>query len=276
MASRSPVAIVTGAGRMRGIGGATARLLARDGFAVVVAERPGAQPTAAEKDAGWRGAQSAAEAIEGGGGRAIAVRCDVTDPDDLETMVAAACELGDLSVLVNNAGTAGEASSYRVHEVPAELWADTMDINVRSLHLAAVAAVPALIASEAGHKAVVNLSSLAALRPLPYYGAYSASKAAVVALTQQMAVELARYGIRVNCVSPGSTDTDMIAGTMERAEVRVGMEAGSVRALSTKRIPLRRFADPTEVAEAICFFAGPRGSYVTGQTLQVDGGLSLV
>ena len=276
MTPRSPVAIVTGAGRMRGIGGATARLLAREGFAVVVAERPGSRPTAAETEAGWRGAESAVEAIEAAGGRATAIQCDVTDPGDLDRMVAAGCELGDLAVLVNNAGTAGEASSYRVHEVPADLWADTMDINVKSLYLTAVAAVPALIASEAQHKAIVNLSSLAALRPLPYYGAYSASKAAVVALTQQMAVELARYGIRVNCVSPGSTDTDMIAGTMERAEVRAGLEAGSVRAVSIKRIPLRRFADPAEMAEAICFFAGPRGSYVTGQTLQVDGGLSLV
>lgn len=255
---------------------ATARLLARDGFAVVVAERPGSEPTDAEKQAGWRGAVSAVESIEADGGRAVAVRCDVTDAGDLDALVAAGCDLGDLAVLVNNAGTAGEASSYRVHEVPADLWAATMDINVRSLYLTAVAAVPALIASKAEHKAVVNLSSLAALRPLAYYGAYSASKAAVVALTQQLAVELARYGIRVNCVSPGSTDTDMIAGTMERAEVRVGMESGSVRALSTKRIPLRRFAEPAEVAEAICFFAGQRGSYVTGQTLQVDGGLSLV
>lgn len=276
MTKRPPVAIVTGAGRMRGIGSATARLLARDGFAVVVAERPGARPTEAEKEAGWRGAETAVEAIEAEGGRAVAVSCDVTDAADLEKLVAAGCDLGDLSVLVNNAGTAGEASSYRVHEVPADLWARTMDINVTSLQLAAAAAVPALIASSAGHKAIVNLSSLAGLRPLPYYGAYSASKAAVVTLTQQMAVELARYGIRVNCVSPGSTDTDMIAGTLERAEVRAGLESGSVRDLSVKRIPLRRFAEPAEVAEAICFFAGERGSYVTGQTLQVDGGLSLV
>lgn len=276
MTSNGPVAIVTGAGRMRGIGAATARLLARDGFSVVVAERPGAQPTAAEAEAGWHGARSVAQAIEADGGRATAVQCNVTDPVDLERLVAAACHLGDLSVVVNNAGTAGEASSYRVYEVPDELWASTMDINVRSLHRTAVATVPALIASSARHKAIVNLSSLAGLRPLPFYGAYSASKAAVVALTQQMAVELARYRIRVNCISPGSTDTDMIAGTMERAEVRAGMEPGAVRDMSVRRIPLRRFGNPAELAEAICFFAGERSSYITGQTLQVDGGLSLV
>lgn len=276
MTSIHPVAVVTGAGRLRGIGYATARLLSRDGYLVVIAERPGSQPTADERSKGWRGAASAVEAIAADGGRAAAVQCDVTDPESVNQLVEAACRLGDLAVLVNNAGTAGEASSYRLHEVAGDLWSKTIDINMTSLYLTAVAAVPALSASTAKNKAIVNLSSLAGLRPLPYYGGYSATKAAVMAMTQQMAVELARYGIRVNCVSPGSTDTDMIAGTMDRAETRAGMAAGSVRDISVRRIPLRRFADPVEVAEAICFFAGERASYITGQTLQVDGGLSLV
>ena len=275
MASNDPVAVVTGAGRLRGIGFATARLLARDGYTVVLTERPGAEPTPAERDAGWRGGASAAEAIVADGGRAVSVACDVTDRADLERLVEAACAAGDFSVLVNNAGTAGEASSYRIHEIPPGLWRSTVDINMTSLWLAATAAVPALADSAAANKAIVNLSSLAALRPLPHYGAYSATKAAVVAMTQQMALELARFGIRVNCVSPGSTDTDMIAATMARAEQRAGLAEGSVRQVSVKRIPLRRFADPLEVAEAIRFFAGSQASYVTGQTLQVDGGLSL-
>lgn len=261
---------------MRGIGYATARLLSRDGYLVVVAERPGSEPTEEERKQGWRGAASAVEAIAADGGRAAALRCDVTDPESVQQLVEAACRLGDLAVLVNNAGTAGEASSYRLHEMAGDLWSRTVDINMTSLYLTAVAAVPALSASAAKNKAIVNLSSLAGLRPLPYYGGYSATKAAVMAMTQQMAVELARYGIRVNCVSPGSTDTDMIAGTLDRAETRAGLAPGSVRDVSIRRIPLRRFADPLEVAEAICFFAGERASYITGQTLQVDGGLSLV
>lgn len=276
MTSIDPVAIVTGAGRMRGIGQATARLLARDGFSVVVAERPGSRPTESEQACGWQGARSTVEAITAAGGRAAAVQCDVTDRSDLESLVDAGSSLGALSVLVNNAGTAGQASSFALHELPADVWSDAVAINMTSLHQTAVTVVPALIESPAARKAIVNISSLAGSRPLPFYGGYNASKAGVEAVTKQLALELARYGIRVNCVSPGSTDTDMIDGTLERAESRAGLAAGSVRELSIRRIPLRRFSEPSEVAEAICFLSGDRASYITGQVLQVDGGLSLV
>jgi NAD(P)-dependent dehydrogenase (short-subunit alcohol dehydrogenase family) len=272
----APVAVVTGAGRMRGIGYATARLLAGDGYTVVLTERPGSSPTEAESGCGWTGAKSGVDAIVGSGGRAVAVACDVTDPGDLADLVERTVELGPLAVLVNNAGSAGQASTFAVHEAPEDVWAEAIEVNLHALHRIAVAAIPALIASEAADKAIVNLASLAGSHPLARYGSYSASKAGVIAVTSQMALELARYGIRVNCVSPGSTDTDMIDGTLDRAERRAGMAPGSVRDLSTKRIPLRRFADPAEVGEVIRFLAGARSSYVTGQTLLVDGGLSLI
>lgn len=278
MTQPSDLAIVTGAGRARGIGRAVCLRLAEAGFGVVVVERtsdPSAL-TATETAEGWKGAASVAEQINASGGKAWARACDVADPAQIAALFADVGELGSLSALVNNAGTPGGASTYRIHETDDELWSQTFEINVASIHRMIRGAVPLMSAGEDRNKSIVNLSSLAGLRALPYYGAYSASKAAVNSMTTQLAVELARFGIRVNAVSPGSTDTDMMDGTFERAADRVHGAADDVRTLTAKRIPLRRLATPREQAEVINFLAGPASSYVTGQIIQVDGGLSLI
>jgi 3-oxoacyl-[acyl-carrier protein] reductase/meso-butanediol dehydrogenase/(S,S)-butanediol dehydrogenase/diacetyl reductase len=273
-----PVAVVTGAGRMRGIGRAIAFRLAADGFAVVVhARSAGADSlTETERQQEWAGAESVEAEIKRAGGLATSVIGDLLTPDTVGRLAEVTMALGVLGAVVNNAGTPGEANSYAIHETSPELWAQTFDINVGVLREMSRVFVPLFAESAAPNKSIVNFSSTAAQRPLTRYGAYSASKAAVEALTAQQAIELARYGVRVNCVSPGSTSTDMIDGTLERAATRAKRSSADIKTNVVGSIPLRRFAEPSEIASVVSFLAGPDASYVTGQTITVDGGMTLV
>lgn len=272
-----PVAIVTGAGRRRGIGRAIALAFGAEGFAVVVHERTSAQDArpAAEIDAGWEGARSVVAELERMGAAGVVVSGDVRDPATAERLVEAAARLGDLAVLVNNHGTAGGANAHLAHETPADLWDETMSINVGSIRTLMAAIVPAMRTSRITDRAVVHLSSTAGHRALARYGAYCASKAAVERLTEQQALELARDRIRVNCVAPGLTPTDMIDGTLDRAAEQAGADRADIEARVLRSIPLRRFAEPSDIADAVVFLAGRRARYITGQIVTVDGGMSL-
>ena len=274
----SEVAVVTGAGRARGIGRAIACRLAADGFAIVVHERssdPSRHPLA-EQEAGWRGAASVVEEIVANGGRATTVEGDVCDPMTASRLIAAAASLGELAVLVNNHGSAGEANSFMAHEAPDEVWDETIAVNLTSLHRLTKVIVPELARSAALRRSIVNLSSTAGHRALGKYGAYCASKAAVERLTEQQAIELARFQIRVNCIAPGLTPTDMIDATLARAGAASGSAASDIAEATRKRIPLRRFATTADIAGAVAFLVGPDAAYVTGQVLTVDGGMALV
>lgn len=272
-----PVAVVTGAGRRRGIGRAISVVLAREGMSIVVHERTD-DPTRlpeAERAAGWRGAASVVDEIIQAGGHAVAVAGDITERSTAQALVAAAQQLGDIAVLVNNHGTAGEANSHRAHETPVDLWDETMRINIGSLRTLTAEFVPALTESRVTQRAIVHLSSTAGHRVLARYGAYCVSKAAVERLTEQQALELARFGIRVNCVAPGLTPTDMIDGTLDRAAAVARVDRQRIEEQARQSIPMRRFADPSDIAEAVAFLAGNRSSFITGQVLTVDGGMTL-
>lgn len=270
------VAIVTGAGRERGIGRSIAVRLAADGFAVVVHHRaPDSALTEAERAMGWRCADSVVEQIRDAGGTAVAAIGDVCDRSTADRLVDVASTLGPLAVLVNNHGTAGEANSYMAHETPDDVWDDTLRVNLRSLHTLTSAVVPAMAASATALKAIVHMSSTAGHRAMARYGAYCASKAAVERLTEQQALELARFGIRVNCVAPGMTPTDMIDATLARAAVVARTDAATIAEATRRKIPMRRFATTDDIAAAVSFFVGADSSYVTGQILTVDGGMAL-
>jgi len=249
MRLKDKVAIVSGAGSIRpgvGNGKATAILFAREGARVV---------------AGDRNLSAAAETvniIQGEGGEAVAVQADAVKEADarhlVETTVSA---YGKLDILFNNVGGARGDTGLGVS---LEDWDFTMDLSLKSVLLMCKYAVPEMINNGGG--TIINNSSMAAYHSHGLY-AYSASKAGVIALTRCLAVGLARQNIRVNCVAPGLMDTPMVAPLMTAERLRTVEE----------RVPLKRHGRAEETAYTVLFLASPEASYITGQTLPVDGGM---
>lgn len=240
-------ALVTGAAS--GIGLATARLLREQGAAVVLLDR---QAEALEKAAVELGVAS--------------VNCDVTEPDAVERAIAdAAHELGGaVDVLVNAAGVYRIA---RAVEIAPGDWDEVLDINLRGSFLVARAVARALIEAEQPG-AIVNVASTSALRgyALEPSAHYNASKAGIVAMTQQLAVEWGPHGIRVNAVCPGVIDTPMLR-VLNDPTCRDYLRSG---------LPLQRLGTAEEVACCVSFLASDLGSYVTGAALVIDGGATAI
>ena len=267
------VAFVTGAARYRGIGRAIALRLAQEGAAVAVSGRPRdpASFPAHERERGWRGVESVADEVRGAGGRAHAVECDVTDAASIVRAVeATVAAFGKIDVLVNNAALPSEAGAAPVLEMTDENWYETVDVNLHGLYRVIRAVGPEMV--KAGGGAIVNVSSTAGRIGIPDYGAYCATKWAMHGLTQQLALELAKHGIRVNIVCPGSTDTDMMDGTFGRYDEVAGREPGSSKAAIRRALLMGRQATVEEQAAVVAFLASDDASYMTGQALNVDGG----
>jgi NAD(P)-dependent dehydrogenase (short-subunit alcohol dehydrogenase family) len=241
-------AIVTGAAS--GIGRATAELLAAEGASVLLADID---------EAG----EAVAAAIRQRGAIARFARCDVTSSSDcraaVESTVAA---FGGLDILCNVAGIIRRAD---VVETTEDEWDRVMAVNVGSVFRMSKHAIPVMV--EAGGGTIVNTGSGWGLKGGDRAASYCASKGAVVNLTRAMAIDHGHQGIRVNCICPGDTDTDML-----RAEARqLGLDEAAFLASSVDR-PLARLGTPTEIARAILFLVSDASSWVTGTTLVVDGG----
>jgi len=251
MRLKDKVAIVSGAGSVRpgmGNGKATAILFAREGVKVAAIDR--------NLDA----AEETVSMIRNEGGEAIAVQADVLKEADAQKLVEATISrYGKLDILFNNVGGARESNGL---EVSIEDWDFTIDLNLKSVLLVCKYAVPEMIKNGGG--AIVNNSSMAAYHAHSIY-AYSASKAGVIALTRCLAVGLARHNIRVNCVAPGLMDTPLVAPIMTEERIR----------LVEERVPLKRHGKAEETAYTVLFLASPEASYITGQTIPVDGGLAV-
>lgn len=245
------VAIVSGAGSIRpgmGNGKATAILFAREGARVVAA------------DIKLEAAEETVEIIKKEGGEATAVQADVTRESGAKKLVETAISrYGKLDILFNNVGGAYGSTGLKV---TVEEWDATMDLNLKSVLLVCKYAVPEMIKNGGG--AIVNNSSMAAYHSHGIY-AYSASKAGVIALTRCLAAALAKENIRVNCVAPGLMDTPLVAPIMTEKRIRRVEE----------RVPLKRHGKAEETAYTVLFLASPEASYITGQTIPVDGGLSV-
>lgn len=269
------VALVTGAARKRGIGRAIALRLAEDGadVAVTAIARDPSQFPSHERDEGWAGTESVAEEIRAMGRRAIAINLDVTSDEQVtEAIKRTAAELGDLTGLVNNAGIASEAAAASIADMDDALWYSTIDINLNGVYRMCKVGVRTMLAHGRA-SAIVNISSLAGRFGFANYGGYCASKFGVIGLTQQLAAEVASKGIRVNCICPGSIDTDMLDGTMSRKAKAAGRELSDFKASYNQAIiPMGRRGLTSEQASVASFLLGPDASYVTGQTINVCGG----
>jgi NAD(P)-dependent dehydrogenase (short-subunit alcohol dehydrogenase family) len=275
------LALITGAARYRGIGRAIALRLAADGADIVVCGRPRASsPLPAHEQAmEWQGVESLAAEIRSMGRRALALDCDVTDKQQVISMVESIREqFGRLDIIVNNAGDPSNAGASPIFETDEDVWYKTMDVNVNGVFLVSKYGgklILETVKKEQGQGSIVMIASLAGRVGLRDYGAYCASKFAVVGFTQQLALELADTGIRVNCVSPGSHDTDMMDGTLDRTTEKHHLPEGSAKEQVVNFIPMGRQGKVTELASVVSFVCSDDASYVTGQTINVDGGARL-
>jgi NAD(P)-dependent dehydrogenase (short-subunit alcohol dehydrogenase family) len=249
------VAIITGAGR--GIGRATALELARMGADIVIAEldRAGAERTAAEVGALGR--------------RASVVPTDVTSRSDLGTMAERTrAEFGRIDVLVNNAGIYRAALPLDITE---EHWDAVMNVNAKAVFFASQAVLPTMIAQKRG--TIISLASMAGKVGSRSNLPYNASKAAVISITKSLALAHAADGIRVNCVCPGFVETDMWMAVAREQGALLALPPEDFTRQRAAQVPLGRMERPEDVAHVIGFLASERAAYMTGQAINVTGGL---
>lgn len=238
-------ALVTGAGQ--GIGEAIARALAERGARVAI------------NDIDAVAAERVAASLAQAGGRAAGYGADVASETDVRAMLERIeTDLGGVDILVNNAGIFDTTPTA---ELELAAWQRTLSVNLTGTFVCCKAVLPAMQARGKGK--IVNISSLAGESGGIKPGVdYSASKGGLLALTRKLALEVAPYGINVNAVAPGTTDTAMIENLSD-----------DDRAALAARIPLGRFGRPEDVANAVCFLASEEASFITGATLDVNGGM---
>ena len=239
MSHEAKVALVTGAAR--GIGLASTELFLEQGWRVVMVDRDAEELT------------SAAAALK----HVHVIAADISDREQVQAMAAEALQVfGRVDALVNNAGV---ALFGRVENTGYEAWREVMQTNLDGVFLCTQALVPALTDSKG---AIVNIASISGLRASTLRVAYGTSKAAVIHMTKQFAVELGEKGIRVNCIAPGPV----------RTKLAMAVHAPEIIAAYYDAIPLNRYGEAREIAEGIVFLASGKASFITGQVLAVDGG----
>jgi 3-oxoacyl-[acyl-carrier protein] reductase len=239
------VALVTGASR--GIGRAIAVKLAACGATIAAVAR------SAER------LQATVQAIRDAGGSAEGHSANVADPADVRRVVdEIEAKHQKIHVLVNNAGVTRDGLMLRMED---DAWQEVIDTNLKGTFLFSRAVGACMMRARYGR--VINISSVAGLMGNPGQANYSASKAGVIGFSKTMARELASRGITVNVVAPGFITTDMTSVLPEKIKTEV-----------KERIPVRRFGTPEDVADLVCYLAGPQSSYITGQVIAVDGGLT--
>lgn len=245
--------IVTGAAS--GMGRATARLFADEGARVAVVDLdPERVLAVTDEIRDVHGASAAIDAV-----------CDVSDADALHRLVASVADrLGGIDVVINNAGVSLITSAFQDEGGFEANWARTLDINLTAHARLIRLALPHLQRADGGGR-IVNIASTEAIVTTAGLSAYAASKAGVVGLTKSFAVELGRHGITVNCICPGPINTGMTAGIDDAAK----------EIYAKRRVPLRRYGDPEEVAHVTLSICLPASSFLNGAVIPVDGGMSI-
>ena len=238
-----PIALVTGGAQ--GIGYACGEAIAEDGARIVLA------------DINEQGVKAAAERL---GGDAVGIACDMGEPAQIAALFdRVEAEVGPVSALVNNAGIAMPGDFL---ETTLEQFQRVIDVNLTGAFLALQRAARTMVA-EGIQGAIVNMSSINAQVAIPSIAAYCASKGGLMQLTKATALALAPHNIRVNAVGPGSIDTEMLAGVNANPEALK---------MVMSRTPLKRFGSPREIGDVVAFLASAKASYITGETIYVDGG----
>ena len=266
--------LITGCGRVRGVGRALSVAFARAGGDIVATDVvPGGTRNENEEGLeeirlGWKGLESLAGEIEGLGRRVLTVVGDVSRAADAGRFVTEAlARFGRIDVLVNNAAAPHGADRRLVWETPEEAWDLVLDVNLKGPFLMSRAVIPHMLSRSGGR--IINMASVAGKRGSARRGAYTASKFAVIGLTQVLAQELAGHGITVNAICPGSVDTSRRESTSRRERALLEKEPGAP-VLSMP--PTGRVARPDDIARLALFFASAQSDHITGQAWNVDGG----
>jgi NAD(P)-dependent dehydrogenase (short-subunit alcohol dehydrogenase family) len=250
------VALVTGAAS--GIGQVTARLFAREGANVVVTT-----------DSNIKGGEQTVRLIRESGGEASFIKCDVTRAADVEAMVNKTVETyGRLDYAFNNAGIGPDGKRVPlvpIVELSEEIWDRTLDVNLKGVFLCMKYEIRQMMKQKYG--AIVNTSSVGAFKAVKGLAAYDASKAGLLGLTRTAAVECAPAGIRVNAICPGPTQRTLLMDYLSSTNPAERKNMPNV-------IPMHRLAEPEEMAEAVLWLCSDAASFVTGQALPIDGGLT--
>lgn len=264
------VALITGAGRKKGIGYACARRLAEEGADVAVADLSLAPDEEIYKEGMKNELEEIAAELAESGVKSLAVEVDVTDPASVGEMISRVkAVFGRLDILVNNAGTT-IAPAPLIQTEP-EAWRKTLEVNLTGTMLCCRAAVPLIMDNREGGK-IINMSSRAAYRGAIWIHAYCASKAGIIGLTRSMALELAPFKICVNALCPGDIDTEFKRWGWEKEALVKGQTVDEIAAEAAKGTPLGRIGTPEDVAAAVAFFASPDADYLTGEVLSISGG----
>ena len=272
------IALITGAGGMKGIGRACALKLASQGADIVLSDykREPKDLPPQEVKARWRSIDSVAEEVEALGRRCFKVWCDLTDSAQIQDMARRAAEhYGCIDILVNNARAIIGRDRVPITELREEVWQRFLAINTTAVFLNTKFVGRVMIERGKGGR-IINMASEASKRAKPETAAYTTSKFAVIGLTQAAALDLAPHRITVNAVCPGSVNTDRLNYWEEEQAKAKGVSLEEFRAQivadAGKSVPLGRIAEPEDVANLVAFLASEEAAFITGQAYNVNGG----
>ena len=272
------IALITGAGGMRGVGRATVMKLAGQGSDVALSDvrREVSDLPPAEIRNEWGGIETVSQEVQALGRRAVPIYCDLSDPNEIERLVERTMtEFGRIDILVNNARAIIGRDKVPVTQLDKEVWDHFLAINTTAVFLTTKAVAPHMIDSGRGGR-IINIASNAGKQASANGAAYSASKFAVLGLTQATAMDLAPYSITVNAVCPGPINTDRMSYWERDKAQELGITQEEFRSQvvdnSAQGTPLGRIAESEDVANMVAFLAGDDASFVTGQSYNVNGG----